>query len=57
VDGTYGIAASALVVEHLSRWMIQPGQEHPAIQEKLGISSQPITHVAYHGEPAVDAAK
>ncbi len=52
VDGVYGAAASALVVEHLSHWMIQPGREHPSMQEKLGISGQPITRIAYKGEPA-----
>jgi ABC-type phosphate/phosphonate transport system substrate-binding protein len=50
VDGAYGVAASARVVEHLSRWMIQPGQEHPLIREKLGLSGQPITRVAYSGQ-------
>lgn len=48
VDGTYGVAASVRVVEHLSRWMIQPGREHPWIQQVLGLSSQPIIRVAYH---------
>jgi ABC-type phosphate/phosphonate transport system substrate-binding protein len=52
VDGVYGVAASARVVEHLSRWMIQPGREHSSIREKLGLSGQPITRVAYHGELA-----
>jgi ABC-type phosphate/phosphonate transport system substrate-binding protein len=42
VDGAYGVAASARVVEHLRRWMIQPDREHASIQEKLGISGQPI---------------
>ena len=55
VDDAYGAAASACVVEHLSRWMIQPGREHPSIQEKLGLSGQPITHVAYNGEVAAAA--
>jgi hypothetical protein len=48
VAGAYGAAASARVVEHLSRWMIEPGQEHPEIDEKLELSGQPITRVAYH---------
>jgi len=52
VDGAYGVAASARVVEHLRRWMIQPGREHPSIHEKLGLSGQPITRVAYNGELA-----
>ena len=47
VDGAYGVPASARVVEHLSRWLIQPGREHPSIDEKLGLSGQPITRVAY----------
>jgi ABC-type phosphate/phosphonate transport system substrate-binding protein len=54
VDGAYGVAASARVVEHLSRWTIQPGREHPSIQEKLGLSSQSITRVPY-GELAAAA--
>jgi hypothetical protein len=49
VDGAYGVAASACVVEHLSRWMIRPGREHPSIQEELGVYGQPITRVAYNG--------
>jgi hypothetical protein len=57
VDGAYGAAASARVVEHLSRWMVQPGREHPAIQDKLGLSGQPVTRVAYNGELAAAAAK
>jgi hypothetical protein len=55
VDGAYGVAASACVVEHLSRWMIQPGWEHSSIHEKLGLSDQPITRVAYNGELAAAA--
>jgi ABC-type phosphate/phosphonate transport system substrate-binding protein len=55
VDGAFGALASAGVVEHLSRWMIQPGLEHPSIQEKLGLSGQPITHVAYYCQPPVHA--
>jgi ABC-type phosphate/phosphonate transport system substrate-binding protein len=46
VDGDYGVAASARVVAHLSRWMIQPGRAHPSIQETLGLSGKPITRVA-----------
>jgi ABC-type phosphate/phosphonate transport system substrate-binding protein len=50
VDGAYGAAASARVVEHFRRWMIQPSQELFSIQEKLGLSAKPITRVAYlHG--------
>jgi hypothetical protein len=56
VDGAYGVAASARVVEHLSRWMIQPGREYSSIHEKLGLSGQPITRVAHGGELAVAAA-
>jgi ABC-type phosphate/phosphonate transport system substrate-binding protein len=48
VDGAYGVAASARVVEHLSRWMIEPGREYSSIHEKLGLFGQPITRVAYH---------
>jgi ABC-type phosphate/phosphonate transport system substrate-binding protein len=55
VDGAYGVAASARVVEYLSRWMIQPGRELPSIHEKLGLSDQPITRVAYNGELAAAA--
>jgi hypothetical protein len=55
VDGAYGVAASARVVEHLSHWMIQPGREHPSIREKLELSGQPITRVAYNGELAAAA--
>jgi hypothetical protein len=55
VDGAYGVAAH--VVEHLSRWMIQPGREHSSIHEKLGLSGQPITRVAYNSELAAVAAK
>jgi hypothetical protein len=36
--------------------MIQPGQEHPSIQEELGLSGQPITRVASTGELAAAAA-
>jgi ABC-type phosphate/phosphonate transport system substrate-binding protein len=50
VDGAYGVPASARIVEYLSRWMIQPGRVHPSIDEKLGLSGQPIIHVAYKGE-------
>jgi ABC-type phosphate/phosphonate transport system substrate-binding protein len=57
VDGAYGVAASARVMEHLSRWMIQPGREHSSIHEKLGLSGEPITRVAYNGELAAVAAK
>jgi ABC-type phosphate/phosphonate transport system substrate-binding protein len=57
VDGAYGVPASARVVEHLSHWLIQPGREHPAIDELLGLSGQPITRVANNGEPAGAAAK
>jgi hypothetical protein len=46
VDGAYGVAASARVVEHLRRWMIQPGQELSSIHEKLMLSGQPIVRVA-----------
>jgi ABC-type phosphate/phosphonate transport system substrate-binding protein len=56
VDGAFGVAASARVVDHLSRWMLQPGREHPSIQEKLGLSGQPITGVASNGELAAAAA-
>jgi hypothetical protein len=55
VDGAYGVVASADVVQHLSRWMIQPGREQPSIQEKLGLAGQPITRLAYKGELAVAA--
>jgi ABC-type phosphate/phosphonate transport system substrate-binding protein len=55
VDGAYGVAASARVVEHLSRWLIQPGRERPSIHENLGLSGQPITHVASYGELAAAA--
>jgi hypothetical protein len=27
--------------------MIQPGWEHPSIQEKLGLSGQPINRIGY----------
>jgi ABC-type phosphate/phosphonate transport system substrate-binding protein len=47
VDGACGVAASARVVEDLSRWMIQPGREFPSIQEKLGLSGEQITRVVY----------
>jgi ABC-type phosphate/phosphonate transport system substrate-binding protein len=47
LDGAYGVQASACVVKHLSHWMIEPGQEHLWIQEKLGLFGQPITLVAY----------
>ncbi|HEV3081338.1 MAG TPA: PhnD/SsuA/transferrin family substrate-binding protein [Gemmataceae bacterium] len=47
VDGAFGVAASARVVEHLSRWLIQPGREHPSIHEKLWLSGRPIIRVAY----------
>ena len=57
VDGAYGVPASARVVEHLSRWMIQPGREYPSIQEKLALSAQPITRVAYNGEMAAAVAE
>jgi ABC-type phosphate/phosphonate transport system substrate-binding protein len=52
VDGAYGVAASARVVEHLRRWMIQPGQELFSIQEKLGPSARPSTRFAYSSELA-----
>jgi hypothetical protein len=48
VDGAFGVEASADVVEHLSRWMIQPGRENASIDKKLGLSGQPITRVAYY---------
>jgi ABC-type phosphate/phosphonate transport system substrate-binding protein len=57
VDGAYGVAASARVVEHLSRWMIQPGLEYPSIHEKLGLSGQPITRIACNSELAAAAPK
>ncbi len=57
VDGAYGVAASARVVEHLSRSMLPPGREHSSIHEKLGLSGQPITRVGYNGELAAVAAK
>jgi hypothetical protein len=47
VDGAYGVPASARVVEHLSGWLIQPDREHPSIDEKLGLSGQSITRVAW----------
>jgi ABC-type phosphate/phosphonate transport system substrate-binding protein len=50
VDGAYGAAASARVVEHLSHWIIQPGLKRPSIQEKLGLPSRSITRVAYNGD-------
>lgn len=50
VDGAYGVPASARVVEHLRRWMIEPGREHSSIPVKLGLSGEPITRVAYNGE-------
>src|SRR5437660_1421533 len=34
----YGAAASALVAEHLSPWIIQPDRQHPWVNEKLGIA-------------------
>jgi ABC-type phosphate/phosphonate transport system substrate-binding protein len=55
VDGAYGVAASARVVEHLSRWMIEAGREHPSIRDQLGLSGQPIIRVAYRHEPAAVA--
>jgi ABC-type phosphate/phosphonate transport system substrate-binding protein len=55
VGGAYGVAASARVVEHLRRWMIQPGQEDPSTREKLGLSGQPVTRVADNGEVAAAA--
>jgi hypothetical protein len=57
LDGAFGVAASAGVVEHLSHWMIQPGREHPSIDKLLGLSGQPITRFAYNGELAGAAAK
>jgi ABC-type phosphate/phosphonate transport system substrate-binding protein len=47
VDGAYGLPASARIIEHLSGWLIQPSREHPSIDEKLGLSGQPITRVAW----------
>jgi hypothetical protein len=57
VDGACGAAASARVVEHLSRWMVEPGVEHPWLNEKLGLSGERITRVAYSGELPLAAAK
>ena len=33
-----GAAASAMVAEHLSPWIIQPDREHLWVNEKLGIA-------------------
>jgi hypothetical protein len=38
VGREYGAAASALVAEHLSPWIIQPDRQHPWVNEKLGIA-------------------
>jgi ABC-type phosphate/phosphonate transport system substrate-binding protein len=58
VDGAFGSTASARVVEHFRGWLIQPGRERASIQEKLGLSGQPITHVAWNGElPAAAVAR
>jgi ABC-type phosphate/phosphonate transport system substrate-binding protein len=54
VDGAYGVAASARVVGHLSRWMIQPGREHSWVDQKLGLRGGQITHVAYDVDPAAN---
>jgi hypothetical protein len=48
VDGAYGVEASTRVVEHLSRWIIQPDREYLSIQEQFGLSGQPITRLAYY---------
>jgi hypothetical protein len=38
VGWEYGAAASALVAEHLSPWIIQPDRQHPWVNEKLAIA-------------------
>jgi ABC-type phosphate/phosphonate transport system substrate-binding protein len=48
VDGAYGVEASTRVVEHLSRWIIQPDREYPLIQQKVELSGQPVTRLAYY---------
>jgi hypothetical protein len=50
-----GVDASARVVEHLSRWMIQLGRERPLHHEEFGLSGHPITRVASNGELAAAA--
>jgi ABC-type phosphate/phosphonate transport system substrate-binding protein len=47
VDGAYGRPATAWVVEHLSRWVIQPHREHSWINETLGLSRYPIVRVSF----------
>jgi ABC-type phosphate/phosphonate transport system substrate-binding protein len=57
VDGAYGVAASARVVEHFSRWMIEPGREHLSLNEELGLSRRPTTRLTCNRDPATGAAK
>jgi hypothetical protein len=57
VDGACGVAASARVVEQLSRWMIQPGREYPWVHEKLRLSGQPIICVAWPANRSGSIAK